>query len=130
MVVHNSITGFSELTEHISEVKYYLSLLVKTAIIFEPAHNWIFEYYHFNRDSEPIIDRSYKFSLGQHNNYFYIKKFDNGQIKGRYEEKRTPKTTMLKEQENIIQENIQEPFKFVYRRASELLKDQSDKLVT
>lgn len=112
-----SIEGFSELIEYIGEVKHTLSILAKSTFISEPAHRWIFEYYHFNRDSEPIIDSSYKFSLGQHNQYFYIKQFDNGEIKGRYEEKRRPKTTILQEQENVL-----ESLKPVYQKASELQK--------
>lgn len=65
-----TIEGFTELIEYIGEVKQFLSIQAKSTFISEPAHRWIFEYYHFNRDSEPIIDSSYKFSLGQHNQYF------------------------------------------------------------
>jgi len=111
-----TVDGFAELIEYLGEVKHFLSNRANSNFISEPAHAWIFEYYHFNRDSEPIIDSSYKFSLGQHNQYFYIKQFDNGEIKGRYEEKRTPKTTILQEQENIL--------KPVYEKASELQKDE------
>lgn len=103
-----SIDGFAELIEYIGEVKHFLSLQANSTFICEPAHRWVFEYYHFNHDSEPIIDSSYKFSLGQHNQYFYIKKFDNGEIKGRYEEKRNPKTTILEEQENILEQEKSE----------------------
>lgn len=98
-----SIEGFSELIEYIGEVKHFLTIQAQSTFNSEPAHRWIFEYYHFNRDSEPIIDSSYKFSLGQHTNYFYIKKFDNGEIKARCEEKRVPKTTILEEQGNVLE---------------------------
>lgn len=107
--------GFSELIEYIGEVKHFLSIQANSTFISEPAHRWIFEYYHFNRDSEPIIDSSYKFSLDQHSYYFYIKQFDNGEIKGRYEEKRKQKKNILEEQKNIL-----ESLKPGYRKASEL----------
>ena len=97
-----SIDGFSELFEYIGEVKYFLTLQIQSMFTCEPAYNWIFEYYHFNRDSEPIVDSSYKFSLGQHNDYCYIKKFDNGIVKARFEEKRTPKKSIKDEEYDVL----------------------------
>ena len=97
-----SIEGFLELIEYVGETKHFLSTQAHSAFISEPAHNWIFEYYHFNRDSEPIVDSSYKFSIGQHNNYCYIKEFDNGTIKGRLEEKRIPKKSIKNEGNDIL----------------------------
>jgi len=97
-----SIEGFAELMEYVGEVKHFLTIQAQSTFISEPAHRWIFEYYHFNRDTEPIVDSSYKFSLGQHNNYFYIKQFDNGEIKGRYEEKRTPKKSINEEEYDVL----------------------------
>ncbi|MCV0411396.1 hypothetical protein [Nitrosarchaeum sp.] len=98
-----SIEGFTELAEYIGEVKHFLSIRAGSRFISEPSHKWIFQYYHFNRDTEPIIDSTYKFSIGQHNAYVYIKKFDNDTIKGRYEEKRNSKRTVLEEQEKVIE---------------------------
>ena len=125
-----SIEGFSELIEYIGEVKHFLSNRANSTFISEPAHAWIFEYYHFNRDSEPLVDKSCRFSIGNHTNYFYIKQFHNGEVKARFEEKRRRKTAVLQEQENILKQEIpQEPFKSIFQKASELPKDPLDKLV-
>lgn len=82
-----TFSGFSELTEHIAESRYYLKEIAHSDFISPPAREWIFEYYHFNRDSEPIHDPQYKFSLGQHSDYCYMKKFTDGTIRARYEKK-------------------------------------------
>jgi len=96
-----STNGFSELIEYIGEIKNFLSIRAKNRFVSEPAHKWMFERYHFNRDSEPIINPEYKFSLGQHNNFLYIKKFGDGTTKIRYEIKKTPKRNILQEQEDL-----------------------------
>lgn len=94
--------GFSDLTEYIGTVKNYLESLSNSHFISSPARDWIFVYYHFNRDSEPIIDSQYRFSLGQHSKYFYVKEFDNGQVKYRNEEKRVPNRSLKEEQSDIL----------------------------
>ncbi len=96
-----STNGFSELIEHIGEIKHFLSIRAKNRFVSEPAHKWMFERYHFNRDSEPIINPEYKFTLGQHSNFLYIKKFGDGTTKIRYEIKKTPKRNILQEQEDL-----------------------------
>lgn len=102
-----TLEGFSDLTEHIAEVKYYLKLITNAPFLSEPAYNWIFGYYHFNRDSEPITDPAYRFSLGQLSNYMYIKEFDNGVIKARVEEKRTQKTKLIDESKKLLKPTFQ-----------------------
>ena len=79
--------GFSELTEHIANCKYYLKEIANSDFISPPAREWVFVYYHFNRDSEPIHDPQYRFSLGQHSDYSYMKTFDDGTIRARDEKK-------------------------------------------
>jgi len=96
-----SSEGFSELIEYIGEIKHFLRTRANSDFFSEPAHKWMFEYYHFNRDSEAIVNPEYKFSLGQHNNFLYIKKFDDGTIKVRYEKKKTPKKTISQEQQDL-----------------------------
>ena len=59
----------------------YLKEIANSDFISPPAREWVFVYYHFNRDSEPIHDPQYRFSLGQHSDYSYMKTFDDGTIK-------------------------------------------------
>lgn len=94
--------GFSELIEHIAETRYYLKEIGHCDFISPPARDWRFVYYHFNRDSEPINDPEYRFSLGDHSKYCYIKEFDNGQVKARDEEKRVSEKTIRDEQIEML----------------------------
>ncbi|MHA7647161.1 hypothetical protein [Nitrosopumilus sp. S4] len=105
-----TIDGFSELTEYVGEVKQFLRTRANFDFNSPPVYEWIFNSYHFNRDTEPIIDPSYRFSLGQHLQYFYVKEFENGIIKGRYEEKRVPKTTVKEECHKILFQKDSEMF--------------------
>lgn len=114
-----SIDGFSDLLEYIGEVKEFLKNRANSTFISQPGHDWIFEYYHFNRDSEPLIDPTCRFSVGDHFNYFYIKKLDNGKTVARVEGKPTPKTTVEQEIENIL--------KPVYQKASGLQKEEEER---
>jgi hypothetical protein len=105
--IHCTTLGFSELIEYIGQVKEYLKNRANSDFIYQPAYDWVFEYYHFNRDSEPLIDPTYRFSVGDHFNYFYIKKLDNGKIVAREETKKTPKTKVNDEIENILKPTFQ-----------------------
>ena len=111
-----NIHGFCELIEYIGQIKEYLSNIANSNFISQPAYDWIFEYYHFNRDSEALIDPTYRFSVGDHFNYFYIKKLENGKTIARIETKKTPKTRLIDEIDNI-----QKP---KFQTATELLKNK------
>lgn len=82
-----TFSGFDELKEHVAECRLYLRGIAHSDFISPPAREWIFVCYHFNRDSEPIHDPQYRFSLGQHSDYCYIKTFDDGTVRARYENK-------------------------------------------
>ncbi|NIP62172.1 MAG: hypothetical protein GWN01_16020 [Nitrosopumilaceae archaeon] len=107
--------SFAELTFFCGQMIQYLTIRANSEFIYQPVKEWIFERYHLNRDSEPIINPIWRYSIGalEQYSYFYIKEFEDGSIRARAENKLTPKTKHFQEYEKSVN----------FVRASEMLKN-------
>lgn len=90
-----SLEGFGELQFLLGKVVNYLTYFSGGGFIHEPIGDWMIKYYHFNRDGI-IIDtpiHNYTITELQNHSVLYLKKFEDGTKRFRYEEHiSSPKT--------------------------------------
>lgn len=87
--------GIFELGVLIGKTLDYLKYYSGADFIYEPVPNWLVTYYHFNRDGVIIDTPLHHHTITdlQKNTVFYLKKFDDGTKRFRYEEHiSSPKT--------------------------------------
>ena len=87
--------GLLELGVLVGKTLEFLALKVQSDFICEPFPNWLVTYYHFNKDGKIIDTPLHHHTITdlQKNTVFYLKKFDDGTKRFRYEEHiSSPKT--------------------------------------
>jgi len=91
-----SISGFLELSSHLSAVCEYLKIKASHDFMHEPISNWTITYFHFNRDGITIQSPIFNYTITDLSSHsvFYLKRFDDGTVKPRYEEHLTPHKTL------------------------------------
>ena len=90
-----SLDGIFELGVLIGKTLDYLKYYSGADFIYEPVPNWLVTYYHFNRDGVIIDTPLHHHTITdlQKNTVFYLKTFDDGTKRFRYEEHiSSPKT--------------------------------------
>jgi len=80
--------GFGELQFLLGKVILYLTGIVNSEFIYEPIGDWMLTYYHFNRDGRIIDSPIHHYTITdlQNHSLYYLKRFDDGSKRLRYEE--------------------------------------------
>ncbi len=99
-----SVNGFNVLIFHLGRVFEELSYRIGKDFVYPPIGDWIIDYFHLNKDGVTIDANRFNYTISQHSNHsvFYIKKFQNGEVKPRYEEQRTPHKTISELMQGVI----------------------------
>lgn len=87
-----SIFGFLQLSSHLGQVVECLTAYANHNFIHDPIPNWIVTLYHFNRDGLIIESPVFNYTITDLANHsvLYMKHFENGTTRPRYEEHRMP----------------------------------------
>ena len=95
--------GIFELGVLIGKTLEFLALRAKSDFIYEPVPNWLVTYYHFNRDGVIIDTPLHHHTITdlQKNTVFYLKTFDDGTKRFRYEEHISSPKTINESQEEF-----------------------------
>lgn len=88
-----SITGFQDLIFYLGQACHYLTQMVSSSFVVQDISEWIVTYYHFNKDGKTIQSPIFNYTVEDLENHslVYMKHFDDGKTRLRYEEHRTPK---------------------------------------
>ncbi|MDA0755975.1 MAG: hypothetical protein O2864_01500 [Crenarchaeota archaeon] len=107
-----SISGWNEVIEILGVVKFILRARSKTEFNVNPISEWVVTYYHFNRDGVIIDSLKDHYSIAslQEHSQIYVKKLKEKTVL-RWEEKRTPNTTIAQEQDLSAEEEFDVEFK-------------------
>lgn len=90
------IGGFHELSALLGAVCQYLKDLAGAEFFHNPISDWIVQYLHLNQDGIEISGERFRYTIADLSNHsvFYLKKFNDGKIKPRYEEHQKPNKTI------------------------------------
>ena len=101
-----AVYGFQELIFHLGQVIQYLIGYANSYFEIQPVSDWIVTYYHFNRDGIIIQSPIFNYTIEDLENHsrVYMKHFDDGTTRPRYEELRTPKKPLSELEEEAANE--------------------------
>jgi hypothetical protein len=90
------IGGFHELSALMGSVCQYLKDITGVEFYHNPIPDWIIQYLHLNQDGVEISGERFRYTIADLSNHsvFYLKKFNDGKIKPRYEEHQQPNKTI------------------------------------
>lgn len=88
-----SITGFQDLIFYLGQACHYLTQMARSSFVVQDISEWVVTYYHFNKDGKTIQSPIFNYTVEDLENHslVYMKHFDDGKTRLRYEEHRTPK---------------------------------------
>lgn len=101
-----SVDGFLELSAHLGIVCDHLRHHVGYNFAHEPIPNWIVTYYHFNKDGLIIDSPVFNYTVTDLANHsvFYLKHFEDGTVRPRFEEHRTPQKSVAELARDVADE--------------------------
>ena len=104
--IQYAVYGFQELIFHLGQVVQYLVIYAHSYFDIQPVSNWIVTYYHFNRDGIIIQSPIFNYTIENLENHsrVYMKHFNDGTIRPRYEEFRTCKKSLSELEEEAANE--------------------------